>query len=179
MLPGERNCIGWSVVLHTAQADVQLQSAWRCGERVAFHAAQRLPIPGQRHSLALCPLRREVPTEPGGQAPLPTRRPYFDFLHVGVMHNGMPAEALLHGKGLAAASMLAHEGALLLVEGEDVALEVEGGGVGAAAACPWTPAHVPLGGVHPHVLPQEVLALKRFLAHATPYVLFMGFSHVF
>ena len=79
--------------------------------------------------------------------------------------------AHLHGKGLAAASMLAHEGALLLVEGEDVALEVEGGGVGAAAACPWTPAHVPLGGVHPHVLPQEVLALKRFLAHATPYVL--------
>lgn len=54
-----------------------------------------------------------------------------------------------------------------------MALEVEGGGVGAAAACPWTPAHVPPGGVHPHVLPQEVLALKRFWAHATPYVLFM------
>lgn len=95
------------------------------------------------------------------------------------MHNSMPAEALLHGKGLAAASMLTHEGALFLVEGEDVALEVEGGGVGAAAACPWTPAHIPIGGMRPHVLPQEFLAFKRFLAHTTPYVLFMGFSHVF
>lgn len=85
--------------------------------------------------------------------------------------SGQLGGAHLHGKGLAAAGMLAHEGALLLVEGEDVALEVERGGVGAAAACPWTPTHVPLGGVHPHVLPQEVLALKRFLAHATPYVL--------
>ena len=79
--------------------------------------------------------------------------------------------AHLHGKGLAAAGMLAHEGALLLMEGEDVALEVEGGGVGAATACPWTPAHVPTGGMRPHVLPQEFLAFKRFLAHATPYVL--------
>lgn len=52
--------------------------------------------------------------------------------------------AHLHGKGLAAASMLAHEGALLLVEGR-MWLWVEGGGVGAAAALPWTPAHVPLG----------------------------------
>lgn len=58
----------------------------------------------------------------------------------------------------------------LLREGEDVALEVEGGGR-CAAACPWTPAHAPARGVHPHVLPQEVLALKRLLAHATPYVL--------
>lgn len=84
---------------------------------------------------------------------------------------GWVDRAHLHGKGLAAAGVLAHEGALLLMEGEDVALEVEGGGVGAATACPWTPAHVPAGGMRPHVLPQEFLAFKRFLAHATPYVL--------
>lgn len=84
---------------------------------------------------------------------------------------GWVDRAHLHGKGLAAAGMLTHEGALFLVEGEDVALEVEGGGVGAAAACPWTPAHIPIGGMRPHVLPQEFLAFKRFLAHTTPYVL--------
>ena len=152
MLPGERNCIGWSVVLHTARADVQLQSARRRGERVAFHAAHRLPIPGQRHSLALCPLRREVHTECRGQAPLLTRRPYFGFLPVRVTHTSMPAEALLHGKGLATTSMLAHERAPFLMEGENMAPEGEHSGVGVAAAFPWTPAQVLLGGVHPYVL---------------------------
>lgn len=95
------------------------------------------------------------------------------------MHNSMPAEALLHGKCLAAAGVLTHERAPLLVEREDVALEVEHGGVGAAAAFPGAPTRVPLRGVNSHMLLQEILALKRLLAHVTCYVLFMGFSHMF
>lgn len=104
------------------------------------------------HSQALCPLRREVHTECRGQAPLLTRRPYFGFLPVRVTHTSMPAEALLHGKGLATTSMLAHERAPFLMEGENMAPEGEHSGVGVAAAFPWTPAQVLLGGVHPYVL---------------------------
>lgn len=113
------------------------------------------------HSQALCPLRRGVPTECRGQAPLLTRWPHFDFLLVRVTHNGMPAEALLHDKGLATTSVLTHERAPFLVEGENMALQGDHSGVGVATVFPWTPAQVLLGGVHPHVLLQEVLALKR------------------
>lgn len=66
----------------------------------------------------------------------------------------------LHGEGSAAAGLRAHERALLLVERENVALEVEHGGVGPAAALPGTAAHVPLGGVRLRVLPQVILAFK-------------------
>lgn len=55
------------------------------------------------------------------------------------MHNCMSGETLLHGKGFATAGMLAHKRADLLVEGENVALEVEHGGVGASTAFSWTP----------------------------------------
>lgn len=79
--------------------------------------------------------------------------------------------AHLHGKCLAAAGVLTHERAPLLVEREDMALEVEHGGVGAAAAFPGAPTHVPLRGVNSHMLLQEILALKRLLAHVTCYVL--------
>ena len=73
----------------------------------------------------------------------------------------MPAEALLHDKGLATTSVLTHERAPFLVEGENMALQGDHSGVGVATVFPWTPAQVLLGGVHPHVLLQEVFALKR------------------
>lgn len=66
---------------------------------------------------------------------------------------------------LAAASVLAHERAPLLVEGEDVALQVEHGGVGPPTALSGTAAHVPFWGVDLHVLLQVIFALERFLAH--------------
>lgn len=66
---------------------------------------------------------------------------------------------------LAAAALLAQEGAPLLVESEDVALQVEHGRVGPAAALAGTAAHVPFRGVDLQVLLQVVLALERFLAH--------------
>ena len=74
----------------------------------------------------------------------------------------MPAEALLHGKGLATTSVLTHERAPFLVEGENMALQGDHSGVGVAAAFPWTSSLVLLRGLHPHVLLQEVLAFKRF-----------------
>ena len=133
------------MVLHTAQLGVQLQSAWRRGKHIAFHAAQRLPISGQRHSQALCSLRREVPTELKGQAPLLTRQPHSDFLLVRFSHNTMPAEALLHGKVLPQPACSHTKGALLLMERENMTLEVEHSSVGVAAAFQRTPAHVVLG----------------------------------
>ena len=53
---------------------------------------------------------------------------------------------------IATTSMLAHERAPFLMEGENMAPEGEHSGVGVAAAFPWTPAQVLLGGVHPYVL---------------------------
>ena len=95
------------------------------------------------------------------------------------MHNSLPAEALLHGQCLATASVLTHKWALLLMEREDVALEGEHNGLGAATAFPGAPTHISLRGMNSHVLLQEILAFKCFLAHITCYVLFMGFSPMF
>ena len=73
---------------------------------------------------------------------------HFDFLLVRLTHNSMPAEALLHGKGLATTSVLTHERAPFLVEGENMALQGDHSGVGVAAAFPWTSALVLLTQKH-------------------------------
>lgn len=57
-----------------------------------------------------------------------------------------------HCERLAAASVLTRERAPLLVEGENVALEVEHAGVGSTAALPRAAAHIPFWGMTFHVL---------------------------
>lgn len=148
---------------------------------MALGAVQRLLASRQRHALVLFPLRRDIPAESRGQTPFFSRWLHLELhlLLVGVVHDGVPAETLLHGEGSAAAGLRAHERALLLVERENVALEVEHGGVGPAAALPGTAAHVPLGGVRLRVLPQVILAFKCSPADAARERLFMSFSHVF
>lgn len=63
--------------------------------------------------------------------------------------------------------MLTHKRAPLLMEGENVALEIEHSGVGPTAALPGTPPHSPVCGVSLHMLLQVIFALQRFLAHVT------------
>lgn len=94
------------------------------------------------------------------------------------MHDTVPHETLFHCKRLATASVLTHKWALFLVEGENVALQVEHGGVGPCTAFPRAAVHIPLRSVSLHVLLEVILALKRLLAHCAGYLLFMGFSRV-
>lgn len=79
--------------------------------------------------------------------------------------------AYLHGKCLAAAGVITCEGALLLVEGENMALEVEHSCVGPAAAFSGTSTHCPFRGMSFHVLLEVIFALKCFLAYFTRYLL--------
>lgn len=126
------------------------------------------------------PFRREVPTEVRGQGPSFPSWFYFE-LHpplVRIVHNAVPYEALFHCKRLATASMLTHERPLFLVEGENVALQVEHGSVGSPTAFSWTVVHVSLRSMSLHVLLKVVFALERLLAHCTDDFLFMGFPHV-
>lgn len=67
--------------------------------------------------------------------------------------------------------MVTHEWALFLVEGENVALQIEHGCVGSSTALPWTAVHIPFWGVSFHVLLKVISALKRPLTYGTGYVL--------
>lgn len=63
--------------------------------------------------------------------------------------------------------MCAAESLLLLVEGQDVALQVEGGGVGAMTAVSRTQKHQPGFGVNVLVLLQEPPISERLLTFVT------------
>lgn len=83
-----------------------------------------------------------------------------------------------HCKRLATASMLTHERPLFLVEGENVALQVEHGSVGSPTAFSRTVVHVSLGSVSLHVLLKVVFALECLLAHCTDDFLWRGDTHL-
>lgn len=127
------------------------------------------------------PLRREVPTEARGQAASLPRWSYFEFhpLPVGIVHNTVPQETLFHCKCLAAAGVLTHKWALFLVEGENVALQVEHGCVGSCTAFPRTAVYLPFLSVSLHVLLKVIFTLEHLLTDCAGYFFFMGFSHVF
>lgn len=94
------------------------------------------------------------------------------------MHDTVPHETLFHCKRLGAAGVLTHERALFLVEGENVALQVEGGCIGSSTAFPRTAVHGPLGRVSLHVLLEVIFALEILLTYCAGYLLFVGFPHV-
>lgn len=64
-----------------------------------------------------------------------------------------------------------HKWALFLVEGENVALQVEHGCVGSSAALPRTAVHIPFRGVSLHVLLKVISALEHPLTYIAGYVL--------
>lgn len=115
-----------------------------------------------------------------GQAPSFLTWSYFELhpLLVRIVHNAVPYKALFHCKRLATASMLTHERPLFLVEGENVALQVEQGSEGSPTAFSQTVVHVSLWSMSLHVLLKVVFALECLLAHRTGDFLFMGFPHV-
>lgn len=88
------------------------------------------------------------------------------------MDHRVALQTLLHCKGLPTGWLVAAEGPQLLVEGPDVALQVEGFGEGPAAALPWTQQAFAGLGVHALVLPQEPRVSKDFgatvAAHLEP-----------
>ena len=75
--------------------------------------------------------------------------------------------------------MLTHKWALFLVEGENVALQVEHSCLSSSTALPRTGVHIPFRTVSLHVLFKVISALEHPLTYGAGYVLFMGFSHVF
>lgn len=83
-----------------------------------------------------------------------------------------------HCKRLATASMLTHEWPLFLVEGENVALQVEQGSVGSPTAFSQTVVHVSLWSMSLHVLLKVVFALECLLAHRTGDFLWWGDTHL-
>ena len=122
----------------------------------------------------------QTPSRPHSRVLAPAAATYFELhpLLVGIVHDTVPHETF-HCECLATASVLTHKWALFLVEGENVALQVEHGCVGSSAALPRTAVHIPFRGVSLHVLLKVISALEHPLTYVAGYVLFMGFSHVF
>lgn len=79
----------------------------------------------------------------------------LELLLLRVVGDAVPLQALPHGEGLPAARVRAGEGPQLLVEGADVALQVEHGGEGPVAAIPGALEDQPGVGVDVLMLLQE------------------------
>lgn len=98
----------------------------------------------------------------------------------GTVDHQVALQALLHGEGLPAGRLVATEGSQLLVEGPNVALQVEGRGEGSAAALPRTQQAYAALEVHALVLPQEPRVPEdfgaTFAAHLEPVPLFPVFQ---
>lgn len=103
-----------------------------------------------------------ITTQLGHQRSFESLRP--GLLLDWVVDHRVALQALLHGEGLPAGWLVAAERPQLLVEGPDVALQVEVLGEGPAAALPRTQqAHAGLG-VHALVLLQEPRVSEDFVA---------------
>lgn len=76
-----------------------------------------------------------------------------------------------HCKRLATAGVLTHKWALFLMEGENVALQVEHSCVGSSTAFSRTAVHIPFWGMSLHVLLKVIFALERLLTYCTGYFL--------
>lgn len=76
----------------------------------------------------------------------------------------MTVQTLFHSEGFLAVGSLTFKGALLLVEGQDVVLQVEGSGVGPVAALSWTLEHNSFRQVNLLVLLKEPGVLELLIA---------------
>lgn len=122
--------------------------------------------------------RGSVHTECRGARPAHQTASLWFPSRQGHTHQHAQEVALLHGKGLATTSMLAHERAPSRGRRENMALEGEHSGVGVAAAFPWTPAQVLLEACILICCFRMSLHLNAFLAHAADYVLYGTLSCV-